>query len=96
MILRNMERRALRTILAIGGVAAAVAIVVMGNFIRDAMDHIVHTQFDLERTEVAVAQARSELGRSEQLARQGFIAPIKLETDRLNLGAAQGVRHRGA
>ncbi len=47
MILRNMERRALRTLLAIGGVAAAVAIVVMGNFIRDAMDHIVHTQFDL-------------------------------------------------
>ncbi len=47
MILRNMERRPWRTGLSIGGVAAAVAIVVMGNFVRDAMDHIVHTQFNL-------------------------------------------------
>jgi putative ABC transport system permease protein len=37
MILRNMERRPLRTGLSIAGVAAAVAIVVMGNFIRDAI-----------------------------------------------------------
>src|SRR5690606_22048255 len=47
MILRNMERRPSRTGLSIGGVAAAVAIVVMGDFVRDAMDHIVHTQFNL-------------------------------------------------
>ena len=47
MILRNMERRPLRTGLSIAGVAAAVAIVVMGNFIRDAIDHIVDTQFSL-------------------------------------------------
>ncbi|MGQ2978933.1 MAG: ABC transporter permease [Polaromonas sp.] len=47
MILRNMERRPLRTGLSIAGIAAAVAIVVMGNFIRDAIDHIVDTQFTL-------------------------------------------------
>jgi putative ABC transport system permease protein len=47
MILRNMERRPLRTALGIGGVAAAVAITVMGNFFRDAIDVIVHTQFEL-------------------------------------------------
>lgn len=47
MILRNMERRPWRTGLAIAGVAASVAIVVMGNFVRDAMDHIVHTQFNV-------------------------------------------------
>lgn len=47
MILRNMERRPLRTGLSIGGVAAAVAIVVMGNFLRDAIDYIVDTQFTL-------------------------------------------------
>ncbi len=41
MILRNMERRPLRTALSIGGVAASVAIVVMGNFFRDAIDAIV-------------------------------------------------------
>ncbi len=32
MILRNMERRPLRTLLAVGGVAIAVAIVILGNF----------------------------------------------------------------
>jgi len=47
MIVRNMERRPLRTGLAIGGVAAAVAIVVMGNFFRDAIDVVVDTQLTL-------------------------------------------------
>ena len=55
MILRNMERRPWRTSLAIGGVAAAVAIVVMGNFFRDAIESIVDTQFRLVmRNDVAV------------------------------------------
>jgi putative ABC transport system permease protein len=47
MILRNMERRPLRTILSIGGIAASVAIVVMGNFFRDAVDYIVDSQFNV-------------------------------------------------
>lgn len=71
MILRNMERRPLRTGLSIGGVAAAVAIVVMGNFIRDAIDYIVDTQFTLAmRSDVVLwmieptgNEARHEVGR---------------------------------
>ncbi|MDO8374343.1 MAG: ABC transporter permease, partial [Polaromonas sp.] len=71
MILRNMERRPLRTGLSIAGVAAAVAIVVMGNFIRDAIDHIVDTQFTLAmRSDVILwmsdpigNQARHEVAR---------------------------------
>jgi putative ABC transport system permease protein len=47
MILRNIERRPLRAAITIGGIAAALAIVVMGNFFRDAMDVIVDTQFNL-------------------------------------------------
>ncbi len=47
MILRNMERRPLRSALSIGGVAAAIAIVMMGNFIRDAMEVVVDTQLTL-------------------------------------------------
>jgi HlyD family secretion protein len=43
----------------------------------------------IERARVALAQARNELQRSEQLAQQGFIAPTKLETDRLTLLASQ-------
>jgi putative ABC transport system permease protein len=55
MILRNMERRPLRSVLSIGGVAAAVAIVIMGNFFRDAMEFIVDSQFTLAmRNDVAV------------------------------------------
>lgn len=38
---------------------------------------------------VAVEQARLEFARSEQLARDGFIAPTKLDSDRLALQAAQ-------
>jgi putative ABC transport system permease protein len=44
MIVRSMERRPLRTGLAIVGVAAAVAIVIMGNFVRDAIEVVVETQ----------------------------------------------------
>ena len=47
MIIRNLERRPLRSGLAMLGIAAAVAIVVLGNFVRDAIDVIVDTQFSL-------------------------------------------------
>jgi putative ABC transport system permease protein len=55
MILRTLERRPLRSALSVAGVAAAVAIVVMGNFFRDAIDFVVDTQFNLAlRSDVAV------------------------------------------
>jgi HlyD family secretion protein len=38
---------------------------------------------------IALEQARNELRRTEQLAQQGFVAPTKLEGDRLALQAAQ-------
>ncbi len=71
MILRNMERRPLRTALSIGGVAASVAIVVMGNFFRDAIDFLVDSQFNLAMrsdvivwmTEAVDDSARHELER---------------------------------
>lgn len=43
----------------------------------------------VEGAKVAVLQAKNESQRSEQLARQGFVSPTKLETDRLALLAAQ-------
>lgn len=55
MVLRNMERRPLRTALSIGGIAAAVAITLLGGFFRDAIDAIVDTQFTLSlRGDVSV------------------------------------------
>ncbi len=55
MILRQLERRPWRSTLSVAGVAAAVAIVVMGNFFRDAIEVIVDTQFSLAmRNDVAL------------------------------------------
>ena len=71
MVLRQLERRPWRSGLAVVGIAASVAIVVLGNFFRDAIDHIVDTQFTLAmRNDVAVwtleptaDRAAGELGR---------------------------------
>jgi putative ABC transport system permease protein len=71
MILRNFERRPLRSALSITGVAASVAIVVMGNFFRDAIDYIVDSQFNVGMrsdvivwlTDPAPAHARHEMAR---------------------------------
>jgi len=58
MVLRNMERKPVRTLLTIGGTAASVAIVIMGNFFSDAIDHIVDTTFGLAmRSDVTVWMA---------------------------------------
>ncbi len=77
MILRNMERRPLRTVLAIGGVAAAVAIVVMGNFFRDAIGYIVDSQFNVAmRNDVVVwmTEAADDSARHEVARLPGVIA----------------------
>ena len=47
MIVRNMVRRPWRTGLSIIGMAAAMAIVILGNFVRDAIDEIEHSAFSL-------------------------------------------------
>ncbi len=47
MIARNLERRPIRAAITVGGIAAAVAIVIMGNFFRDAIAAIVDAQFNL-------------------------------------------------
>jgi putative ABC transport system permease protein len=77
MILRQMERRPLRTGLSVGGVAAAVAIVILGNFFRDAIDFIVETQFvRVMRNDVAVwtLQAVPDRARQELLRLPGVLA----------------------
>ncbi|MBI5256006.1 MAG: FtsX-like permease family protein [Burkholderiales bacterium] len=79
MILRNMERKPLRTGLSIGGVAAAVAIVVMGNFFRDAIDVIVDTTFTLGmRSDVSVWLTEpADNGVALQLARLPGVLAIE-------------------
>ncbi len=43
----------------------------------------------IARTRVAFEQARNDLQRTELLAKQGFVAPIRLDSERLSLQAAQ-------
>jgi putative ABC transport system permease protein len=70
-MLRQIERRPWRSGLSMAAVAASVAIVVMGNFFRDAIDMIVDTQFNrvlrsdvvLWLGEAAPQRARLELAR---------------------------------
>lgn len=47
MVVRNVERRPLRAAMSIVGVAFAVAVVILGHFVRDALDVIIDTQFNL-------------------------------------------------
>jgi HlyD family secretion protein len=50
---------------------------------------VKHVEARIERARVALLQANNDVLRTEQLARQGFVAPTKLETDRLTTLAAQ-------
>jgi putative ABC transport system permease protein len=79
MILRNMERRPWRTALSIGGVAAAVAIVVLGNFFRDAIEVIVDGQFNVAmRSDVAVWMAEPRRRRARlELARLPGVTQVE-------------------
>lgn len=83
MIVRNMERRPLRTLLAIGGIAASLAIVVMGNFSRDAIDYIVATLFTRAyRADVTVAMIEPvQASVAHQLAREPGVLAVEAARD---------------
>jgi putative ABC transport system permease protein len=79
MIVRNMERRPLRTALSIAGVAAAVAIVIMGHFFRDAIDVVLDTQLTLGlRGDVTVWNAEAiDDGARRDLARVPGVSEVE-------------------
>ena len=63
MILRNMERHPWRAGLSLAGVVAAVAMVVTGNFFRDAIEVVVDSKFRVEmRGDVALWTPRPVTG----------------------------------
>jgi putative ABC transport system permease protein len=51
IILRNLERRPWQALLGILGIAMAVAILVVGGYFRDAIDHIMALQFQTVQRE---------------------------------------------
>ncbi len=65
--------------------------------VEAAQDNVSRATSRTARAQVALDQAQNEVRRSEQLVRQGFIAPIKVETDRLaTLGAQREVEGAAA
>lgn len=69
MILRNLSRRPVRTLIAVGGIAAGCALVIMGNSIRDAVEVLMDEEFGVNQlqdvtvsfTEPTSAKALHEL-----------------------------------
>ena len=62
-----------------------------------AQDNVSRATSRTARAQVSLDQAKNEVRRSEQLVQQGFIAPIKVETDRLaTLGAQREVEGAAA
>jgi HlyD family secretion protein len=60
--------------------------------VEGADDNVQRAGSRLERAKVALAQAQNDARRTEELATQGFIAPTKLDSDRLaTLGAQREV-----
>ncbi|MFN9574678.1 MAG: efflux RND transporter periplasmic adaptor subunit [Betaproteobacteria bacterium] len=57
--------------------------------VEAAEDNVARAAALVQRVQVALAQARTEQRRSEELSQQGFIAPTKLDADRLATEAAQ-------
>ncbi len=57
--------------------------------VQAAEDNVQRSASRHQRAQVALEQARIEVRRSEQLAQQGFIAPTKLDADRLATQAAE-------
>lgn len=58
MVLRNLERRPLRTALSVFGIGLACGIVVMSRFQFGAIDHLVDVQFQrIQRDDLAVSLA---------------------------------------
>ncbi|WP_416666237.1 ABC transporter permease [Egbenema bharatensis] len=69
IILRNLERKPIKAMLSIAGIAVAVAVLVAGRYVSDVMDYLMDVQFDrAQREDVTIvfneprpAQARYEI-----------------------------------
>jgi putative ABC transport system permease protein len=56
MVLRNLERQPVRALLSAAGIALGVAVLILGNFMVDAVDYVLESEFRLsQRQDVQVA-----------------------------------------
>lgn len=88
MILRNLERQPIKSLLTMVGIAASCAILIMGLFFGDAFDYVVEAQFEVAQredvtvmfTEPTSTKALHELASMEgvQHAEPFRSAPVRL------------------
>jgi putative ABC transport system permease protein len=58
MVLRHLERQPVRALLSALGIALAVAVLILGNFMVDALDYVMESQFEVaQRQDVTVGFA---------------------------------------
>lgn len=104
MILRNLFRRPLRTILSIFGVSTAVMIMIMGNFSQGTIDFMLKIQFDtIQREDVLVSflapvesKVLLEFERMDAVIRsEGYrIVPVRIRVGhKYKEVALQGIPH---
>jgi putative ABC transport system permease protein len=64
MILRHLERRPVKSLLSIFGIALAVSVLILGNFMLDAVNFVMETQFTVsQRQDVTIAFVEPTSGR---------------------------------
>jgi putative ABC transport system permease protein len=92
MVVRNLQRRPLRTVLSVVGIAFAVAILIVGTFFLDSMDELMAIQFSVvQRHDVMVGfvEPRSAAAFHEVTRLPGVLAaePLRAAPVRLSAGA---------
>jgi putative ABC transport system permease protein len=83
MLWRNLERKPLQTLLSILGIAMAVAMLVVGNYFEDALQHIMNVQFrQTQREDMTVVfnEPRSARARYEVANLRGVLRAESFRT----------------
>jgi putative ABC transport system permease protein len=91
MILRNLERRPVKALLSVLGIACACAILVVGMFFGDAVDHMIDIQFRLsQRDDITVTfvepSSQKALYSLGSLPGVGLVEPYRTVPARLRYG----------
>jgi putative ABC transport system permease protein len=91
MVLRHVERRPWRSLTAISGISMSVAVLILGVFVLDAVQYIMHFQFVLsQRQQLSVAlyepTSPEVVHAIRQLPGVGEVQPFRAVSTRLRKG----------
>ena len=91
MVLRQLERRPLKSMLTSFGIATAVAVMILGSFTKDALEYMMAYQFNLaQRYDLSVSFVEAKSGASlyevQQLPGVVFGEPFRSVATRFRFG----------